>query len=75
MIALMENIGLLILRLVAGGTMMMAHGLPKFNNYAALLERFPDPIGFGVSAALTLTIFAELICAALVVLGLFPDWH
>lgn len=51
--------------------MLIAHGWPKFSGYTEVLERFPDPIGFGVPVALSLAIFAEVLCAALVVLGLF----
>lgn len=67
----MANIGLLLLRLVFGGTMLLVHGLPKFNNFATYATQFPDPLGVGSSVSLTLCIFAELICSAFVVLGLF----
>jgi len=67
----MTDFGLLLLRLAAGGTMLLAHGLPKLSNYSAVLERFPDPIGLGVSVSLTLVIVAEVLCAGLLVLGLF----
>lgn len=65
----MNNLGLLILRLVAGGA-MMTHGWPKFSNFAQYSTQFPDPIGLGSQISLTLAIFAELGCAALIVLGL-----
>lgn len=50
---------------------MITHGWPKC---AKLLStgkfQFADPIGLGPEISLILTIFAELICAVLVMLGL-----
>jgi putative oxidoreductase len=67
----MAHLGLLILRLVGGVTMLVYHGLPKYNGYSGLLDRFPDPLGLGVPLSLGLAIFAEVVCAALLALGLF----
>lgn len=50
---------------------MMSHGWAKLMNYSHLATQFADPFGFGVEPSLILAIFAELVCAALVVLGLF----
>jgi len=65
------DVGLLLLRLVGGGVMLWAHGLPKLLNYAQYVQQFPDPLGVGASLSLGLTIFAEVVCAAFVALGLF----
>ena len=35
---------------------------------------FPDPLGVGNSLSLGLTIFAEVLCAGLLALGLFSRW-
>ncbi len=64
------DFGLLILRLTSGG-FMLTHGLPKLMGYSQYVTQFPDPIGFGVPVALSLTIFAEVICAGMLAIGLF----
>ena len=63
--------GILLLRLLAGGTMLIQHGWPKLMNYSQVVGQFPDPLGFGSNLSLSLAIFAEFVCAGLVVLGLF----
>lgn len=50
--------------------MFYAHGLQKLHRFAEFAPQFPDPIGLGSTFALILTIFAELICSALVALGI-----
>jgi putative oxidoreductase len=62
--------GLLLLRLLVGGTMVFAHGLPKLLSYTEKMETFPDPLGVGTGISLALTIFAEVFCAAAILLGL-----
>ena len=50
---------------------MITHGWPKAQNLVAnwgAIE-FGDPLGIGATASLILTVFAELICAILVVAG------
>ena len=66
-----NDIGLLVLRLVAGGTMIFAHGWGKFANFSEISMRFPGLFGMSPTMALALATFADLFCAALVVIGLF----
>lgn len=66
---LLQSVGLLILRIGFGGVMLVAHGLPKLQNFGEIAPRF-DPIGLGGTVSLSLAIFAELICAGLLVIGL-----
>lgn len=61
---------LLILRLLFGG-LMMWHGVSKIDNFAVLVENFPNPIGLGSRMSLYLAIFAEVICSAAVIVGAF----
>lgn len=68
---LIHDLGLLLLRLAAGGTMAGAHGLSKMSRFAALSEGFPDPLGVGSWASAALAIFAELACGIAVAVGLF----
>src|SRR6187402_1210007 len=64
------DIGLLLLR-VGFSLLLMHYGWQKFSNYAEWSKDFPDPLHVGHAASLALCIFAELICAALVGIGLF----
>ncbi len=64
------SIGLLVLRLGAGGLLLGGHGWGKLLHFGALAASFPDPLGVGPSWSLTLVTFAEVICASLVMVGL-----
>ncbi len=64
------HLNLLIIRIIFGG-LMIPHGLKKINSFDTLIHKFSDPLGVGSAASLSLTIFAELVCAALVIAGLF----
>lgn len=66
------DIALLLLRLCFGGLMFINHGIPKVARLGAEGGiKFADPLGMGPEISLWLALFAELGCAALVVLGLF----
>lgn len=65
------SFGLLILRLIAGGTMAVNHGYTKLTGFNDMLSKgFADPFHIGMKASLGLTIFAEFFCSILIVLGL-----
>ncbi|KGO84697.1 DoxX family protein [Flavobacterium rivuli WB 3.3-2 = DSM 21788] len=64
-----NSLAVLILRVVAGG-FMLVHGLEKLEMLKANPVQFADPIGIGEPASLTLAVFAELVCSALLILGL-----
>lgn len=64
------DLGLLIARVSFGGMMLLAHGLPKFQKYSVISDKFPDPLGVGSPLSLSLAIFSELFCSILVILGL-----
>lgn len=63
--------GLLVLRLGTGLVMALAHGVTKLQNFGPMSQRFLDPIGLGAPFALSMAIFAELVCSLLIALGLF----
>ena len=65
-----NSIGLLILRLGAGGFMLWFHGLPKLLSFSEKASSFPDPLDIGSTLSLILAIFAEFFCSALVVWGI-----
>lgn len=65
------DLSLLLLRIIFGGFMLINHGLGKMDKLMAGGEiKFPDPFGVGAEISLGLAVFAEVICAALLVLGL-----
>ena len=59
---------ILLLRLFVGG-MMLTHGMAKLMNFAALSGSFPDPLGIGSAASLTLALLAEAGCSILIMGG------
>lgn len=65
------NIAAFLLRVVFGSLIFILHGLPKIQNFSELQSRFYDPFGIGHQGSLLLIIFAEVFCAAFVVMGLF----
>lgn len=68
------HFGLLLLRLLGGGLMIYLHGWSKWIDYADKASSFPDPLGVGTEVSLALTIFAEVICAGALFVGLFTRW-
>ena len=63
------SFSLLLLRLTLGG-LMIPHGVQKLMRFAAKSSTFSDPFGIGSPTSMALTIFAELFCAAFIVVGL-----
>lgn len=59
---------LLLLRL-GFGLMMIVHGWAKVSGFSEMSSGFPDPLGFGSHASLSLAIVAEFVCSILVVGG------
>ncbi|GAC1382962.1 MAG: DoxX family protein [Ginsengibacter sp.] len=64
------NTGMLILRLALGG-LMLHHGYDKMVHFNEMKGSFMNFLHLGTTITLSLVIFAELFCAALIVIGLF----
>lgn len=62
-----QQIAVLLLRVWFGGAMFIAHGWGKLGRTPS---EFRDPIGLGSELSFYLVVFAEVVCALLVVLGL-----
>ncbi|MEC5166217.1 putative oxidoreductase [Flavobacterium sp. PL11] len=60
----------LILRL-SFGLLMLTHGFPKMLKLINGNLEFADPLGIGIVASLTLTVFSEVVCSILIILGLW----
>jgi len=66
-----SSLGLLVMRLAAGGMMLVGHGWAKLAAFGDLASRFPDPLGIGSSTmSLALVVFAEVFCSLAVMIGL-----
>jgi len=69
-----SDLALLIVRALAGFTLLYAHGWKKFANFNDTVAQWTqwglNPIGVGPTASVALAGFAEVICAALLILGL-----
>jgi len=65
------DIALLALRVTFGGLMLINHGWGKLLRLFDDPTKFGDPIGLGAPVSLGLTTFAEFLCSALIVIGLF----
>lgn len=64
------DIAILLLRLGVGG-LMLTHGIPKLIRFFSSDPIvFADPIGIGMEASLGLTVFSEVICSVLIIIGL-----
>ena len=66
----LRDIGLLLLRLSIGSTMLFSHGLPKLMKWGEMSDHFPDPIGLGSTLSLAMAIGAEVGASILLILGL-----
>jgi putative oxidoreductase len=64
------DLGVLVLRVWLGLTMLLNHGLGKLLGFGGMASGFSDPLGIGNTASLILAIFAEAVCSSLLVVGL-----
>lgn len=64
------NFALLLLR-VSAGAMIIPHGYGKLKKFSAMSAKFPDPFHVGSTVSLSLTIFTEIVCGILLIVGLF----
>ena len=66
----LKDVGLLVLRVWLGLSMLLLHGWPKVQSMAEKSVSFPDPLGVGPAMSLNLVVLAEVLCALLLVVGL-----
>ncbi|MFT4152573.1 DoxX family protein [Parafilimonas sp.] len=65
------NFSILLLRVFFGVLLLSKHGYSKMVKFEELHTRFYSFLGMGSTFSLVLAIFAEVICAAFIILGLF----
>ncbi|MBD66644.1 MAG: DoxX family protein [Halobacteriovoraceae bacterium] len=68
------DLGLLVFRVAVGLMMIFPHGISKAFNFGKYMDTFADPLGMGSFLSLCATIFAELICSFLIILGVKTRW-
>jgi putative oxidoreductase len=64
------SVGLLLLRVLAGLSLFLKHGVEKLTGYSTMVQHFPDPIHIGPHAGLAYALLSDGICSVLVMLGL-----
>lgn len=64
-----SDLGLLFLRIASTSLLFWLHGWPKVANFQAEITRIEDPFGMGGLTTLTLAIFAQVFCSALILFG------
>ena len=65
----MNNIALLILRVVFAGSMLYGHGLGKLNKLIQGDLSFANPIGVGEAPTLILAVFSEFLAPIFIIFG------
>jgi len=66
--------GLLFLRFFGALALLRTHGLPKALDIKSTMEHIPDPIGMGATFATYYAIFANVLCALFIMVGLGTRW-
>ena len=64
------DLALLLLRIALGAQMLIAHGWGKFATFSEKAAQFPDPLGVGNATSAALAVVGEVVCSALLILGL-----
>ena len=65
----MNNIALLILRVVFAGSMLYGHGLGKLNRLLEGNLSFSNPLGIGEMPTLILAVFSEFLAPIFIIIG------
>jgi len=68
------SIGIFLLRVAAGGMMLLGHGWSKLSSFGDLQDSFPDPLGIGSTLSLASAVGAEVGCSLLLILGILTRW-
>ena len=66
--------GLLILRMLAGTSLFLKHGLEKPTHFAAMAAHFPDPVHLGPVPSLVIALVSDVVCSILTIAGLATRW-
>ncbi|MCW0217531.1 MAG: DoxX family protein [Prosthecobacter sp.] len=65
------DLGLLVLRVSLGFSMLVLHGWVKFQNFSTMAPKFLPLFGLPSNISLGMAIFAEVVCSVLLIVGVF----
>ena len=65
----MNNIALLLIRIIFAGSMLYGHGLSKFYRLIEGNLSFANPIGIGEAPTLVLAVFSEFLAPLFILIG------
>ena len=68
------SVGLLVLRGVVAGSMLIKHGLEKVLHFSAMAQHFPDPIHIGPVPSLVCAMIGDFVCNILLIFGVATRW-
>lgn len=68
-----NDLALAILR-IGFSASMLTHGIPKIAKLSTSPIKFPDPLGVGDTMSLILTLFGEVLCPILILIGFKTKW-
>ncbi len=68
------SLGLLALRVIAGTSLLLKHGLEKVQHFGMMAAHFPDPLHIGATTSLVIAMISDFVCSILVILGLATRW-
>lgn len=68
------SLGLLALRVIAGLSLLLKHGLEKVEHFSAMAAHFPNPLHIGSTPSFIFALIGDFVCSILVVMGLATRW-
>jgi putative oxidoreductase len=69
------QVGLAVLRVWFGATLLIRHGLEKQPaHWAQFMAHFPDPIGIGSHPSFFIAFISDFVCSILLIIGLGTRW-
>lgn len=68
------GVGLLLLRVIAFGSMFLKHGTEKLFTFGKMAAHFPDPLHIGALPSLMFAMLSDGICTLLLVVGVATRW-
>ncbi len=69
-----HNLALLLLRVFAGTSLFLRHGLEKVTGFSEMAKHFPNPLGIGAEWSLGYALVSDAVCSLLLIIGLGTRW-
>jgi putative oxidoreductase len=68
------DLALLLLRVWAGFSLFLKHGVEKIAHFSGMAAHFPDPVHIGSHWSLMMALLSDAVCSLLIILGLATRW-